>query len=113
MNIYNRSSLIEFYKKHRHSKLPLESWYEEVESKTWKNPNQLKQEFRANISVLKNGRVVFNIKGNYYRLIASINYDNAWVFIKFIGTHEEYDKIDANTIDLFKPKNKKSKYPTN
>ena len=109
MNVYNRSSLVEFYKKHKLAKLPLEIWYEEVMSKEWKNPNQLKQEYRANISVLKSGRVVFNIKGNDYRLIAAINFENAWVFIKFIGTHLEYDKIDANTIDLFKPKKNKPK----
>lgn len=109
MNIYNRSSLIEFYKKHKQAKLPLEIWYEEVESKEWKNPNQLRKEYRANISVLKNGRVVFNIKGNDYRLVAAINFENAWVFIKFIGTHLEYDDIDANTIDLYQSKKKKLK----
>lgn len=104
MNIYNKSSIIEAYKKHKNSRLSLEIWYEEVESKTWKTPNQLKQEYRGNISILKNGRVVFNIKGNDYRLVAAINYENGWLFIKFIGTHQEYDKIDANTIDVYKPK---------
>lgn len=107
MNIYNRSSLVEFYKKHKLAKLALQIWYEEVESKVWKSPNQLKQEYRANVSVLKSGRVVFNIKGNEFRLVAAINYENAWVFIKFIGTHTEYDKIDANEVDFYKPKNKK------
>ena len=109
MNIYNKSSLIDFYKKHKFARLPLEIWYEEVESKEWKNPNQLKNEYRANISILRNGRVVFNIKGNDYRLIAAINFENSWVFIKFIGTHVEYDKIDANTIDLYKPKKRSIK----
>ena len=104
MNIYNKSSIIEAYRKHRNARLSLEIWYEEVESKTWKTPNQLKQEYRGNISILKNGRVVFNIKGNDYRLVAAINYENSWVFIKFIGTHQEYDKIDANSIDVYKPK---------
>lgn len=80
---------------------------EEIEVKTWKSPNHLKQYFGGNVSVLKNGRAVFDIKGNDYRIVTAINYDNKWVFIKFIGTHSEYDKIDANTIDLYKPKNKK------
>ena len=104
MNIYNRSSLIEFYRKHGNSKVPLEVWYEDVEAKIWKTTNQLKNDYGGNVSVLKNSRVVFDIKGNDYRLVAAINYDNGWVFIKFIGTHAEYDKIDANTIDLYKPK---------
>ncbi|MBA2611246.1 MAG: type II toxin-antitoxin system HigB family toxin [Bacteroidetes bacterium] len=92
MNIYNKSTIIKFYKKERNAKLPLEIWQEEVNSKTWKSPNQLKQEYRANISILKNGRVVFNIKGNNYRLVATINCENEWLFIKFIGTHKEYNK---------------------
>ena len=107
MNIYNKSSLIKFYSKVGAAKIALEIWYEEVESKIWKTPNQLKQEYRGNISVLKNNRVVFNIKRNDYSLVAAINYENKWLFIKFIGTHNEYDKIDANTIDQFKTKNKK------
>jgi mRNA interferase HigB len=107
MNIYNKSSVIEFYKKHGDTKIPLEVWYEEVESKSWKSPNQLKQDYGGNVSILKNGRAVFDIKGNDYRIVVAIHYEYKWVFIKFIGTHVEYDKIDANVIDLFKPKNKK------
>jgi mRNA interferase HigB len=108
MNIYNRSSVIEFYKKHADAKVPLEVWYEEVEQNKWKSPNQLKQHYGGNISVLKNSRVVFDIKGNDYRLVATINYEHGWLFIKFIGTHGEYDKIDADKIDLYKPIKKKS-----
>ena len=104
MNIYNKSSIVEACKKYKSAKLALEIWYEEVQSKIWKTPNQLKQEYRGNISILKNSRVVFNIKGNDYRLVAAINYEHGWLFIKFIGTHVEYDKIDANKIDLYKPK---------
>lgn len=106
MNIYNRSSVLEACKKYKNAKLALEIWYEEVLERKWKTPNQIKQEYRGNVSVLKNSRVVFNIKGNDYRLVAEINYENAWVFIKFIGTHLEYDKIDANTINLYKAKPK-------
>ena len=107
MNVYNKSSIIEFYKKHGNAKTPLEVWYEEVESFQWKNPNQLKNDFGGNVSILKNSRAVFDVKGNDYRVVTAINYENGWVFIKFIGTHAEYDKIDANTIDLYKSKNKK------
>lgn len=109
MNIHNKGTVIEAYKKYKNAKLALEIWYEEVATQVWKTPNQLKQEYRGNISILKNNRVVFNIKGNDYRLVAEINYEHGWLFIKFIGTHEEYDKIDANTINLYKAKIKKTK----
>jgi mRNA interferase HigB len=110
MNIYNRSSIIEFYTKHADAKVPLEIWYDEVEKKSWKTPNKLKADFGGNVSVLKNNRAVFDIKGNDYRLVAVINYENGWLFIKFMGTHVAYDKIDANTVDLYKPKtNRKNK----
>ncbi len=109
MNIYNKSSVIEFYEKHGDAKVPLEVWYEEVELKKWKSPNQVKQDYGGNVSILKNSRAVFDIKGNDYRIVAAVNYENGWVFIKFIGTHGEYDKIDANTINLYKPKKKKTR----
>jgi mRNA interferase HigB len=64
---------------------------------TWETPNDVKKTF-ASASILKDNRVVFNIKGNSYRLVAKFNYLKQWIFIRFIGTHKEYDKIDANTI---------------
>lgn len=106
MNIFNKSSIIDFFTKHTNSKLPPEIWYEDVTSKHWKTPNELKSDYGANVSVLKNNRAVFDIKGNTYRLIAELNYKRGWLFIKFIGTHSEYDKIDAHTINFFKPKKK-------
>lgn len=104
MNIYNKSSIIEFYTKHADAKVPFEIWYEEVAKKSWKSPNKLKDDYGGNVSILKNSRAVFDVKGNNYRLVAVINYENGWLFIKYIGTHDEYDKIDANIIDLYKPK---------
>ncbi len=112
MNIYNRSSIIEFYLKHTNAKIPLEIWYDDVVSKKWESPNQLKKDYGGNVSILKNGRAVFDIKANDYRLIAAINYDQGWLFIKFIGTHTEYDKINADTIDSYKPKPKKKTKPS-
>jgi mRNA interferase HigB len=103
MNVYNKSSVIEFYKKHGNAKVPLEVWYEDMEAKWWKSPNQLKQDYGGTVSILKNGRAVFDIKGNDYRLVSAINYEHGWVFIKFIGTHAQYDRVDANTVDLYKP----------
>jgi mRNA interferase HigB len=109
MNIYNKSSIISFYKKHNNARTPLEVWYEEVVSKNWKSPNQIKQDFGGSVSILKNNRVVFDIKGNDYRVVAELNYENGWVFLKFIGTHREYDSIDANTVNLFRKKKEKPK----
>jgi mRNA interferase HigB len=109
MNIYNKSSIIGFYKRHADAKLPLQIWYGEVEQKSWKSPNKLKADYGGNASILKNSRVVFDIKGNDYRLVAVVNYENGWLFIKFIGTHADYDRIDADTIDLYKQNNKEEK----
>jgi mRNA interferase HigB len=63
----------------------------------WFSPNDVKQNY-INASILKDSRVVFNIKGNSYRLIVKFNYEKQWAFIRFIGTHAEYDKINADTI---------------
>jgi len=106
MNIYNRSSLISFYEKHPDCKETLERWYHDVASKSWKRPADITRDFNT-ARTIKNSRAIFGINHNVYRLIAEINYQKGWVFIKFIGTHAEYDKIDATTISLFKPtKNK-------
>lgn len=95
--ILSRRTIREFYKIHPDSKSYLETWYDTVKKATWKKPNEIK-EFYTTVTILKNSRVVFNIKGNDYRLIAKINFERQWLFIRFIGTHKDYDKIDANTV---------------
>jgi len=75
----------------------LKAWVYEIKYSTWDNANELKSKYR-NASVLSSKRVVFNIKGNDYRLIADIEYKLKIVFIVWFGTHAEYDKIDAKTI---------------
>ena len=75
----------------------LKTWYDTALSSEWKTPADIKMTY-ANASILKNSRMVFNIKGNSYRLVAKFNFEKQWIFIRFIGTHSEYDKIDANTI---------------
>ncbi|NNE16131.1 MAG: type II toxin-antitoxin system HigB family toxin [Saprospiraceae bacterium] len=95
--IVAKRTIREFWEKHIDSKEYLQTWYQTAKAAEWKTPNDIK-EFYATISILKNSRVVFNIKGNDYRLVAKINYSKQWLFIRFVGTHEEYDKIDANTI---------------
>ena len=75
----------------------LDAWYHEAVKADWKTPNDVKEQYR-NASILKGGRVVFNIAGNKFRLITWINYQLNIVFIKFIGTHAEYDKINAEEV---------------
>ena len=75
----------------------LKTWYVTAMSSDWKSPKDVKQTY-ANASILKESRIVFNIKGNSYRLVAKINFEKQWIFIRFIGTHREYDKIDADII---------------
>jgi len=84
-------------KKYRDSEQALKSWYQEAKQAQWKSPADIKRQY-GNASILKNNRAVFNIKGNRYRLIVAVNYKLSIVFIRFIGTHEEYDKINAQTI---------------
>ena len=76
---------------------PLKDWYTKARKAQWKNPAQIKTDF-GTASILKKGRVVFNIAGNKYRLIVQINYDFGIVYIRFIGTHREYDKIKAEEV---------------
>lgn len=95
--IYVKGTLRDYWKKHPDSEQYLKTWYDTAMNSDWKNPNDVKKSY-ATASILKDNRIVFNIKGNSYRLVAKFNFEKQWIFIKFIGTHAEYDKIDANTI---------------
>lgn len=75
----------------------MEAWYHDVKHANWKNPADIKAVYR-NASFVAGNRVVFNIKGNSYRLVTAIQYDFGIVFIRFIGTHEAYDNIDAGKV---------------
>ena len=87
----------EFWEKHSDSEQQLKAWYREAEKYQWSNTHDLKRAY-PNASILGENRVVFNIKGNHYRLIVKINFEFQLCWIRFIGTHAEYDKINANTI---------------
>lgn len=97
MRVIAKKVLRDFWTKHADSEEQLKTWYFEAENARWKNPSQIKKDYPS-ASVLNDNRVVFNIKGNNYRLIVRVNYDYGIVWIRFIGTHAQYDKIDANTI---------------
>lgn len=76
---------------------PTRAWFQHVEAANWKSPADVKADLRT-ASILKDGRVVFNLAGNKYRLVVWINYPYRVVYIRFIGTHKQYDAIDAQTI---------------
>lgn len=99
MRIIAFRTLREFFEKSEFSdsEIPLRSWYQEAKTAEWENSNELKQQYK-NASIVGEGRVVFNIKGNDYRLVVAIDYEFQVMFIRFIGTHKQYDNIDAKRI---------------
>lgn len=97
MRVISRKTLREFWSKHADCEQQLKAWYQEADKAKWKSPNDIKTEYPG-ASILQNNRVVFNIRGNNYRLIVRINYAYQIIRIRFIGTHSQYDKIDATKI---------------
>ena len=97
MRIIAKKILRNFWEIHPDSEQQLMAWYQETSKARWTTPNEIKKEYPI-ASIITGNRVVFNIKGNHYRLIVKISYDYEMVWIRFIGTHAEYDKINAKTI---------------
>ena len=100
MRVISKRTLREFQEstpKYTDAEDPLRSWYREAKQAVWQTPADVKEQYR-NASILKNNRTVFNIAGNKYRLVVEINYTAQIIFIRFIGTHQEYDSIDVETI---------------
>ena len=99
MRVIAVSALRAFWGRHPDAEQPLKAWYEEASSAAWTQPADIKAQYRS-ASVLKNRRVVFNTKGDDYRLIVAIAYRLQIVYVKFVGTHEEYDAVDAETVEV-------------
>ena len=97
MNIIYRRAILYYIENYPKAKKPLEIWYREFLKLDFDNFNEIK-EIYGNASIISNNRVVFNIKGNDFRLIVSLNFKQEACFIIWFGTHKEYDKIDAETI---------------
>ena len=97
MRIIAKRTLRNFWKRHPKAKGPLEAWHQEVVHADWASPSVVKAHFRS-ATVLQGNRVVFNVSGNQYRLVVKINYPYRVVYIRFIGTHTEYDAIDVTSI---------------
>ena len=97
MRIIAKSTLRAFWEHHPDAKEPLLAWYREAEKEDWGQPTQVKEKYRS-ASIVKDNRVVFNIKGNDYRLVVKINYPYRVIYVRFVGTHGEYDAIDVEEV---------------
>ncbi len=94
MRIVTKRTLREFWERRPDARQPLLEWYKVVERADWEAPRRVRERY-PNASIIPGNRVVFNIKGNTYRLVVKINYAYRMVYIRFIGTHAEYNAIDA------------------
>ena len=94
MQIHTKRTLSEFWQRHRNAEPVLDEWYRTVEQAQWTTPADLRSSY-PNASILSNNRAVFRIKGNQYRLVVEIDYPNGIVYIRFVGTHAQYNRINA------------------
>ena len=99
MRIFSQSTLKHFWAKHPKSENNLKNWYKKMKEKEYKSLLEITSDF-SKADAVGNDRVVFNIKGNNYRLVAGFNFDFQFCYIKFIGTQKEYDEIDVKTIEF-------------
>lgn len=97
MRVVSRATLIRFWEEHADVEQALKEWVKEAEHASWQSPVEIKRRY-ASADPLPGNRMVFNIKGNAYRLVVKIHYNTGVVYIRFIGTHADYDRIDAEKI---------------
>ena len=97
MRIIARRTLREFWKLHPRAEQPLKAWSAEVSKADWDGPQAVKSRYR-HASFVADNRVIFNIGGNKFRLVTHVNYEFGIVYIRFIGTHSDYDRIDPETV---------------
>ena len=101
MRIFSRSTLLSFIAAHADAEDALLTWFRDAKAANWTNPNEVKA-YASTVSLLSHERVCFNIKGNAYRLVVAVDYEYGFLYIKFIGTHAEYNKIDVETVEFTK-----------
>jgi mRNA interferase HigB len=97
MRIIALGTLRQFWGRHPDAGTPLRAWYAIARRAQWRNPAQLKAAYRS-ASFIAGNRVVFNIKGNAYRLVVAVHYNRGMMFVRFVGTHRQYDAIDAASV---------------
>jgi mRNA interferase HigB len=98
MRIISKASLVEFWTVHPASKPALQTWFEDASRSSWQSPQDIKLRY-ASASFVASNRVVFNIKGSDYRLVVAVAYRFGAVYVKFLGTHKQYDAVDAATVE--------------
>ncbi|MBU6290430.1 MAG: type II toxin-antitoxin system HigB family toxin [Burkholderiaceae bacterium] len=98
MRVISLAKLKAFYTEHPDAGQALKAWYDEARKASWETPQQIKDQYRS-ASFVGQNRVVFNIHGNKYRLVVAVAYKFGAVYIKFVGTHKDYDKIDVESVD--------------
>ena len=98
MQVIAKSTLRIFWARHNQAETPLRTWYAMVEAAEWNGPADVKTMFGASVDFIADNRVIFDVAGNRYRLVAHISYRFRRVLIKFVGTHAAYDRIDPETI---------------
>ena len=98
MHIISRKSLKEFWSKHPDAEQPLKAWHMEVEKAKWSGPADVKNRYGSSVDILPNNRAVFDIRGNRYRLVVRVLYTYSTVYIRFVGSHADYDKIKAEEV---------------
>jgi mRNA interferase HigB len=99
MRIVARKSLVAFIRKYTQAEQAMLAWYAEASKAVWKTPQDIKEQY-ASASFVGRNRVVFNIKGNEYRLIVAVAYQVGVAYIKFVGTHAQYNRVDAATVEM-------------
>ncbi|MSQ99304.1 MAG: type II toxin-antitoxin system HigB family toxin [Xanthomonadales bacterium] len=99
MRVIAIRNLRDFWEIHPEAEVPLKAWLDEARAASWQTPADIKARY-ANASILKSRRVVFNIKGNDYRLIVAVAYQFGAIYIKFVGTHKQYAAINADTVEI-------------
>ncbi len=100
MRIIPKKALRDFWDLHPDSEQALKAWFKDVSAADWESFNDVQEAF-GRASAVGSDRIVFRIRGNQYRLIVRVNYAFSLIYIKFVGTHAEYDKIDAETVDHY------------
>lgn len=97
MRIIARRALRKFWERHPDAEQPLRAWYQDVRRADWRSPSDIKRVY-ANASIVGENRVVFNIKGNKYHLVVAINYPYRLCYVRFLGSHQAYGRIDVKTV---------------
>jgi mRNA interferase HigB len=98
MQVIARRTLRRFWERHPQAEGPLKVWFAVVSGVRWAGPADLKRQFGASVDFVSDNRVIFDIGGNKYRLVAHISYEFGRLLVKFLGTHAEYDRIDPDTV---------------